>query len=53
MKRLIFFRCLNLRLDLSSVPGSPLTGQVCQRAMTGSLELTVRHDDSLGMLSRG
>lgn len=38
---------MHLRLDLSTVPGSPLPGQVCQRAMARSLELTVRHDDSL------
>lgn len=43
---------MHLRLDLSSVSGSPLAGQVGQRAMTRSLELTVRHGDSLEYLSQ-
>lgn len=43
---------MHLRLDLSSVSGSPLSGQVSQRAMARSLELTVRHGDSLEYLSR-
>lgn len=46
-RRVIWRSCFNLRLDLATVSGSPLAGQVGQRAMTGSLELTVRHDDSL------
>lgn len=45
--RLRLLILLHLRLDLSSVPGSPLPGQVGQRAMARSLELTVRHLDSL------
>lgn len=35
----------HLRLDLTTVSGSPLAGQVGQRAMARSLELTVRHGD--------
>lgn len=37
----------HLRLDLASVSGGPLSGQVGQRAMARSLELAVRHGDLL------
>lgn len=38
---------MHLRLDFSSVSGGPLPGQIGQRAMARSLELTVRHVDWL------
>lgn len=48
-----FVLLFDLRLDLTTVPGSPLAGQVGQRAMTRSLELTVRHDDPLEYCREG
>src|SRR3954466_3960531 len=44
----------NVPLDLAPVPGGPLTGQECQRAMARSLEFPVRHGCCwVGELSAG
>lgn len=53
MGRRAFVSLFDLRLYLTTVSGGPLAGQVGQRAMTRSLELTVRHGDSVECCREG